>query len=273
LLATTIVLSGLAGVVAADRPNRAPETLPAADSIRAEVDLELVLAIDVSGSMSAAEQAKQRQGYASAFRHPDVLAAIESGPLGRIAVVYVSWAGPQEQELVLPWSIIANDEDAARFSASIAATDLGFPRPVSPWLTGTSISGALAFAAGLFDENELAAPRRAIDISGDGPNNSGAPVLAARDAVVARGIVINGLPLRLGNSSLPVEPYYDRCVIGGPGAFSIMVNDPAEFSVAIRRKLVLEIADLRPGLSVVHLDTVSDPETAEFCDHWHPGLL
>ncbi|HET7716289.1 MAG TPA: DUF1194 domain-containing protein [Bauldia sp.] len=273
LLAATIVLTALASVVAAGRPDQAPETRwAAADGAVTEVDLELVLAIDVSGSMSAVEQAKQREGYASAFQHPDVLAAIESGPLGRIAVAYVAWAGPDEQEQILPWSIIANDEDAAHFSAAIAASELGFPRQVGPWRTGTSISAALDFAARLFEKNGLTAPRRAIDISGDGPNNSGVPVLVARAAVIAQGIVINGLPLRLGKSiTLPVDDYYDRCVIGGPGAFSISVNDPAEFGIAIRRKLVLEIADSRSSFAIADLYSISITQPPEFCDRWHPA--
>jgi hypothetical protein len=263
LLAATIVPISYAEVDAASRTNRASKPPPRAD---VEVDLELVVAIDVSGSMSAEERVKQRAGYASAFRHPDVLAAIENGPLGRIAVAYVAWGGPGEQELMLPWSVIASDEDAARFSAAIAATQLGFPRPVSPWLTGTSISSALNFAARLLDENGFIATRRAIDISGDGPNNSGPPVLVARQAVVAKGIVINGLPLELGKADLPIDAYYEHCVIGGPGAFSIVVSDPNDFSVAIRRKLALEIADLMPTLLVRQIEPVSNSRAPDFCD-------
>jgi hypothetical protein len=236
-----------------------------------EVDLELVLAVDVSRSMNLLEQMKQREGYAMAFRHPEVLAAIEDGPHGRIAVAYVAWAGLVEQELVVPWLVIESAEDAARLSASLEAVALRHTSTVGPLQSGTSISEALTFSAGLFEENAIIAPRRTIDISGDGPNNSGTPILAARDAVLAAGIVINGLPLIFGKSTLPLGDYYENCVIGGPGAFVITVSDPGDFAVSIRRKLVLEIADLRPGAMARGLYDPPPSSSPEFCDYWHRG--
>jgi hypothetical protein len=207
------------------------------------VDLELVLAVDVSRSMDIAEQELQRDGYAAAFRHPDVLAAIASGPLGRIAVTYVEWAGPNLQTVLVPWTIVAGPDDALAFSDEIAATEMLRER-------GTSISGGLEFAMGLFADNGVEGLRRAIDVSGDGPNNTGLPVVRMRDQVVAAGITINGLPIMLGRAGWfgidDLDVYYEDCVIGGPGAFIVTVDDTAQFPAAIRRKLVLEIAGSVP---------------------------
>jgi hypothetical protein len=233
-----------------------------------EVDLELVLAVDISSSMTAPEQVKQREGYATAFRHPEVFAAIADGPRGRIAVAYVAWAGPEDQELVVPWSVIKSPEDAARFSAGVEAMAPRVRRPEAPWRPGTSISEALTFSARLFDQNAIVAPRRTIDISGDGPNNAGAPILIARDAVLAAGVVINGLPLIFGRRTLPIEEYYQNCVIGGPGAFVVTVSDIEDFAVSIRRKLVLEIADLRPQAIAAGF-RYAPATSPELCDRWH----
>lgn len=208
------------------------------------VDLELVLAVDISRSMDFEEQELQRDGYAAAFRHPEVLAAIASGPLGRIAVTYVEWAGPGVQSVVIPWTIIAGAEEAFAFADKISAAKILRER-------GTSISGGLEFASALFAGSGVRGLRRAIDVSGDGPNNMGLPVARVRDEVVATGITINGLPIMLrpgggfgafGIDNLDI--YYEDCVIGGPGAFIVTVNDIDQFPAAIRRKLVLEIAGL-----------------------------
>jgi len=217
-------------------------TMPAA--VAADVDLELVLAVDVSPSMDAEEQILQRQGYVAAFRHPEVINAIKLGGYGRIAVTYVEWAGTY-QRVTMPWTIIASEEDAHAF-----ADDLEL-QPMSQY-GRTSISGGLLFAAGQFDESPAIGVRRAIDISGDGANNIGFPVAPTRDAVVARGITINGLPIvirpsRLGSLGfIDLGLYYQDCVIGGPGSFMITVDHPTGFETAIRRKLVLEIAGLPP---------------------------
>jgi hypothetical protein len=210
------------------------------------VDLELVLAVDVSRSMDFEEQKLQRDGYAAAFRHPEIHAAITSGPLGRIAVTYVAWAGPDIQSVIVPWAVIGSREDALVFADRIAAAELMSER-------ATSISAALVFASAQFADSGVEGLRQAIDISGDGPNNMGLPVAMVRDEVVARGVTINGLPIMLrpgggfgafGIAELDI--YYEDCVIGGPGAFIVTVKELSQFPVAIRRKLVLEIAGITP---------------------------
>ncbi|MEX2631142.1 MAG: DUF1194 domain-containing protein [Tistlia sp.] len=204
------------------------------------VDLELVLAVDVSRSMDLHEQEVQRAGYVAAFRHPQVLEAITGGSHGRIAVLYLEWAGAALQEVIVPWSLVEGRASAEAFAARLEAAPLRDA-------TRTSISGGLAFAARRFEESGVFGLRRVIDVSGDGPNNMGAPVDVVRDELVEQGITINGLPLLLGRPGgfLDIELldlYYEDCVIGGPGAFLVPVTDISEFGTAIRRKLILEIA-------------------------------
>ncbi len=221
------------------------------------VDLELVLAVDVSGSMDEGERALQRGGYVEAFLHPEVIAAIGSGVYGRIAVTYVEWAGPRAQAVVIPWRAVDGRASAEAFAAALEVA------PTSH-IHGTSISGALAFASTLFDGNGFAGARRAIDVSGDGPNNMGPPVAPVRDAVVARGVTINGLPLTLhaggpwgtgygGLAAGLLDLYYEDCVIGGPDAFLLSVQAPEQLADAIRRKLMLEIAGRAPTLMPAQL--------------------
>ncbi|MDC1198861.1 DUF1194 domain-containing protein [bacterium] len=206
-----------------------------------EVDIELVLAVDVSRSMTPRELEIQRRGYAEALVSDEVLAAITNGFLGRVALTYMEWAG--DQRVVVEWSLVASKADAQRFAAQLTAK-------FDPTLRRTSISGALDFAATLFDGNGFAGLRRVIDVSGDGPNNRGRRVDAARDDVVAAGIVINGLPLmtREGMGSQwhldDLDEYYRECVIGGPAAFVIPVLEWPHFPEAVRAKLVLEIAQV-----------------------------
>jgi hypothetical protein len=206
-----------------------------------EVDMELVLAVDVSRSMSPMELEIQRRGYAEALMSDAVVGAIRSGFLGRIAVTYVEWAGQGTQRTVVDWMLIEGAEDAQ------AVAELLTFAPATT-LRRTSISGAIDHASGLFDDNGFASFRQVIDVSGDGPNNQGRAVTAARDEAVAAGITINGLPLmtRDGAGSWrhleDLDLYYRDCVIGGPGAFAIPVRDWSEFAEAVRRKLILEIA-------------------------------
>ncbi len=205
------------------------------------VDVELVLAVDVSLSMSPAELEIQRHGYAAALTHDNVLKAIADGAYGKIAVTYVEWAGTTWQRVIVPWTVIANRADAEGFVAQLNARAPDSARR-------TSISGALTFASDLFAESGVQGAKRVIDVSGDGPNNQGPPVNLTRDDVVKQGITINGLPLmtRGGFSGAfdvaNLDRYYSDCVIGGPGAFMIPVNDWTQFPEAIRRKLVLELA-------------------------------
>jgi hypothetical protein len=216
-------------------------TAPAAAEL--PVDLELVLAVDVSGSMDRDEQALQRRGYVEAFLHPEVAAAVRSGPYSRIAVTYVEWGGASAQAVTLPWTLIEDGATAEDFATGLAEA------PPSRF-RGTSISGALAFVAPMFASNGYEGLRRVIDVSGDGPNNVGPPVEPVRDAVVAAGIVINGLPvqidapLHLAVGGTELAAYYRDCVIGGPGAFVLPVTEEDQLLEAIRRKLVLEIAGL-----------------------------
>ena len=198
------------------------------------VDLALVLAVDVSSSIDRVEQRVEREGYVDAFRDPEILRAIRSGPLGRIAVIYFEWAGSLHQSVAVPWTIIESGADAEAFASSLAG------QPILPE-AGTSISASLAFAARLFPVSGTRPLRRAIDISGDGVNNDGPPVAFPRNALIAEGVTINGLPIELGGRS-DISHYYKRSVIGGPGSFALTVERSADVVNAIRHKLVLEIA-------------------------------
>ena len=210
-----------------------------------EVDVELLLLVDVSRSMTPNELEIQRRGYAEALISPEVLTAINGGMLGSVAIAYVEWAGRRAQRVVQDWSIVRTREDAQAFSDAIAMDHTSGMRR-------TSISSALTIGADYFAANNFTGLRRVIDISGDGPNNDGGPVTAARDAVVAQGITINGLPLmtREGMGGMwtidALDAYYQDCVIGGPGAFVVPVLDWSEFAAAVRKKLVLEIAGIPP---------------------------
>ena len=209
----------------------------------AAVDLELVLAVDVSNSVDAEENALQRAGYVAALRHPDIWRAIHGGRLGRIAVTYVEWAGPDKQKTVLPWRLIDSAAAARAAAAELAVPDVLFTRG-----TGTSISAALAYSAAQLESNGFAGSRRVIDISGDGPNNRGLPVAPVRDAVVAAGITVNGLPLiaRPSRTFAAMDRYYRDCVAGGAGSFVVPVSNAGQLGTAIRHKMVLEIAGAAP---------------------------
>jgi len=216
---------------------------PGSPPVRAAeaVDLELVLAVDVSGSVDPVEARLQRKGYADAFRDPRVIRAIAGGALGRIAVVYVEWAGVDFQGVAIDWTVIADAASAGAFADRIAQLA---PRT---W-RWTSLSGAIDFSVPLFARNAYEAERKVIDISGDGRNNSGRPAAEARDDAVAQGIVINGLPIMNDreNFGSPPDPnldvWYEANVIGGPGSFLVVAENFGTFSEAIVRKLLLEIA-------------------------------
>ncbi len=210
------------------------------------VDLELVLAVDVSLSVDSEEAQLQRQGYVQAFRDPLVVDAIGGGILGRIAVTYFEWANSAHTQLIVDWTLIDSPAAAERFATALAARR---PGPAHY----TSISGAIDFGAALFKDNGFEGTRQVIDVSGDGPNNWGDLVVHARDRAVAKGITINGLPI-LDQSTGPysrynipnLDLYYRDCVIGGPAAFIVVAEDFAAFASAIRRKLILEIAGPTP---------------------------
>ena len=210
-----------------------------------EVDVALVLAVDVSLSMTGDEQAVQREGYVEAFRNPAVHQAIRQGMVGRIAVTYVEWAGVGNQRVVVPWTLIAGAEEAAGFAERLSQS----PPRRSTW---TSIASAIDFSAGLLAGSGFEAMRRVIDVSGDGPNNQGRSVTRARDDAVGQGIVINGLPLMIREPSGPwdikdLDRYYRDCVIGGSGSFMVPVRERDQFAAAIRTKIIREVASGDPG--------------------------
>lgn len=210
------------------------------------VDLELVLAVDVSRSIDADEAALQRAGYIEAIRHPEFVRAIKTGLHGRIALAYFEWAGGVRQESLVSWQVIDSQESAEAFADRIGErTTDGF--------RGTSISGALIFATGLIGAAPFAEERRVIDVSGDGPNNIGGPVEEARDAALSAGIVVNGLPILIRPSPTykHLDQYYANCVIGGPGSFMLPVYDSSEFATAIRRKLILEVSAAEPPARII----------------------
>lgn len=241
--AKVLALTALLMLVAAFAPARGAQL--------EGVDLELVLAVDVSWSMDLEEQQLQRDGYVQAFRDPQIQKAIMSGPNRAIAVTYIEWAGPPSQFVVLPWTVIRSPADAERVADQLAAAPISRHRM-------TSITNALDFAGRQFSEQPAPGTRRVIDISGDGPNNSGGPVTEVRDRLVEDGIVINGLPVVVRPSvsgslfDIPnLEEYYEACVIGGPGSFVIAIRDKDQFATATRQKLLLEISGWTPPPKVV----------------------
>ena len=242
-------LAALAMVVAALSASPAP----AQEEI--EVDLELVLAVDISLSMDEEEQRLQRDGYVAAIRHPEVIEAIGSGIHGRIALTYLEWAGTASQEVLVPWSLIDGETAADAFAETLAAIPLTRAHR-------TSISAALQFAEALFKDSGFSGLRQVIDVSGDGANNQGGPVKLVRDRLVDRGMVINGLAIMIERQGVDdffhlanLDEYFEDCVIGGPGAFVIRITDARQFAAAIRRKMILEIAEGVPRivLTAAHL--------------------
>ncbi len=229
-----------------------------------DVDLELVLAVDISGSMDLEEAQVQRAGYVAALTHPDFLSAIREGFQGRIAISYFEWGGTIGKNSQMPWALIETSDDAARFAKLIKE------RPFAS-LRGTSLSAAIAYGSKLFDGNGYAGVRRVIDISGDGPNNYGAPVTPARDAATSLGIVVNGLAIMIRPSAAygPLDRYYADCVIGGPGAFVVSVQEPEDFAIAIRRKLILEVSGTQPPATIIPVAGDSDCMIGE---KLRPGL-
>jgi len=231
----------------------------------AEVDVELVLAVDISQSMDPEEQEVQRAGYVAALTSEDVLEAVKYGPIGRIAVSYMEWGGVDEHFLIADWMVIEDKESAQEFAAIIAEAPL---RRVQR----TSIASALAMSVTMVETNKYQGLRKVIDISGDGPNNQGGSVTAVRDQIMASGVTINGLPLMMKSETsvwqamLNLDHYYEDCVIGGPGSFAIPVRSKEGFEDAIRMKLVMEIAGLTFPDPLVKKATARKPVSCSMFD-------
>jgi hypothetical protein len=262
VLVAGVLAGGDVAGIAAPGPKFEPSRYQkqAADGDAQSVDVELILAVDVSYSMDMDELAIQREGYAQAIQSKEFLQALKAGPNGRIAVTYFEWAASTDQKIIIPWRLIDGPETADAVAAEIMKTPI---RRASR----TSISGAIGFAMPLFDENPYHGIRRVIDISGDGPNNNGGPVTVARDAALEKGIVINGLPIMVKEPSYStmdidnLDYYYEDCVVGGPGSFVIAIKDRDKFKEAIRTKLLLEVAGRTP--TVVHVaDKEKEPRVS-----------
>ena len=198
------------------------------------VDLELVLAADASGSIEDREYALQRMGYAKALSDPRVINAIRGGAEQAIAVTYVEWTGRGMQVTIVPWTIITDQESAERVAQQL----LTLPRAL--FGGGTGVGEAIFFSAGLFDKNDIDSVRQVIDVSGDGPTNQGRQAAAARDYAAQKGITVNGLPILTDYPGL--ETYYEQNVIGGTGAFMVPAMGFDDFAQAVLHKLIREVA-------------------------------
>ncbi len=242
-LPALLVLAWLTGLVPA---------LPAMDAGAAEkipVDLELLLAVDISGSIDPDEARLQRDGYAKAIMHPAVVKAIRGGIHGKIALAYFEWADSYTQGDVLDWALVSDQASAEAVARRLVEHPIRTARR-------TSITGAILYAIPRFGSGPYKGVRQVLDISGDGPNNDGGPVDLARDKALAAGIVINGLPIMNGKQNTwgfpmleDLDRYYEGCVIGGPGSFMVVAESFDTFGEAVRRKLILEIAQ-KPATKV-----------------------
>jgi hypothetical protein len=218
------------------------------------IDLALVIAVDVSTSMDQDEKQMQQRGFVEAFRRPEIIDAICGGAAGRIAVAYVEWGGIGPQKMVVPWTLIASEADAWSFSLKLEAN---VPTRLR---RGTSLSGALGYASGLLHQTGYEAARSVVNVSGDGVNNIGPDLGPVRAELLAEGITINGLSILYGKGSedgeKPLPPaelyaYFEREVIGGPGAFAMPVTSFADYPQAIYRKLLREIGDRGADVALI----------------------
>lgn len=211
------------------------------------VDLELVLAVDVSSSIDEVEARRQREGHVAALADPEVISAIQGGGYGRIAVMYLEWADGDFQRVVAPWTVIGTEADARIFAASLAT---------APFISGrrTAIGAAIDSSITLIETNGYEGLRQVIDLSGDGPQNSGSSLSQARSRAETALITINGLPIQSERQSpfrpsvsIDIADYFEKQVIAGPGAFISPTNEHEDFVDALKRKLIIEIAGLDPA--------------------------
>jgi hypothetical protein len=229
VLASFLLLAVLGSGAAAD---------PASPQLLAEVDLALVIAVDVSSSVSTERWELQKEGYVAAFRSREVIDAImASGPTSSIAVTFVEWSGQTEQRQVIGWTILGDPDSAGTFASAVSNA----PRVFSGL---TSVSGAIDFSMQLLQDTPFRATRKVIDVSGDGSSNDGRSAITARDDAANKNITVNGLPILADEKNL--DGYYRDQVIGGPGAFVVVAQDYKSFASAIIKKLILEIVWL-PG--------------------------
>ena len=242
LIRTVLVLSALLAAMSA--PVRAAE----------QVDLLLVLASDVSRSVDTRKFQLQREGYAAALSNPRVIEAIKSGPHGRIAICFVEWSGATSQKIVIDWTIVSDMTSARKIGDQM----IELPRSFAD---RTSISAGLDYSMSVLERAPFQAPRRTIDVSGDGTNNSGRDIASARDEALAKGVTINGLVI-LSDTPLPWNPehtnppggldeYYRRNVTGGAGSFVMVAENHNSFGQAIVKKLIAEIAWVEPAQPVI----------------------
>lgn len=250
----SILIAMLTSMQAFSQPASQPR--PAIqDDGRPGVDVELVIAVDISYSAEPDDLAAQREGFAKAIVSQEFLDALRAGPIGRIALTYFEWSSTRDQKVIVPWRQIDGPE-----SAEAVATEM-MKAPIRRG-SRTSISSAIRFAIPLFEQSPYRGSRHVIDISGDGPNNTGDPVAAARDVALQQGIVITGLPVMINATPLGptdighidhIDWYYEDCVVGGPGSFVIPITDREKFKGAIQTKLALEVAGRTPKGSTASL--------------------
>jgi len=219
----------------------AATTASSARAADSPVDLQLVLAVDVSRSIDEVEAELQRRGYIEALTSDRVIDAILSGENRRIALCYTEWAGTHYQVVVIDWTVIDSPAAARRFSEKLAEA----PRQSQSW---TAVGAALAHAGQRLDSSGFVSKRRVIDVSGDGRTNDGPPAELVRDKLVAQGVVINGLPVMMNRANfgrppdLTLDKYYEDNVIGGAGSFMIVADNFDQFGRAVRTKLVREVS-------------------------------
>jgi hypothetical protein len=244
LAVSTIALLGLSS------------SAPAASGAE-QVDLKLVLATDVSGSINDEEAEIQRLGTADAFLDPDVIKSIQSGALGRIAVAMLDFSSPEYDKVIIDWHIIRDKASATAFAELVRSA------PRTPGRR-TSVSSALELGSTLIESSasDIVATRRVIDVSGDGPNNDGNAMREVHDRVIAQGIVVNGLPVMDDNANgyYPgLDRYYAACVAGGRGSFVVVVHSYKDFGAAMRHKLILEISSNEPATKFGKLEQAKNP--------------
>lgn len=251
LLACAMLAAGAIALAAfpaapADAASAGPVPVPPALGFSSkgqpqEVDVALVLAVDISGSIDYEEAELQRKGIVDAFMSREVIQAIQSGSLGRIgvSVVYFSSADYGVMSVPVNWMVVQDQASAINFSKALVAAR-------RPSARGTSISDALELSLRMLETGPYHSVKQVIDVSGDGVNNAGRSVQEVRDEILAKNITINGLPILDYSTPQDLDKYFEGCVIGGPASFVIPAKGFVDFARAMRRKLVLEISGLTP---------------------------